>query len=408
MECVHFNLRESLSEQLKRYPTEMIERVSTLELSFNIDGLPIFKSSRSHLWPILCAFHLNPISVFPVTLTLGPTKLKDLDFAEEAINDIQELLDNGLDGKKIRIRCFVCDAPARAMVKKIKQYSGYFGCDKCTQKGTWVSGQVTYPEVDNFTLRTNEAFRAEMTIRQENETAPVSPFLRLPLDMIQQFPIDYMHQACLGVMKKLITEWVRGDRKVRLSAGQINEVTQRLLSLRNAIPNCFARKPRNLEDIDRWKATELRQFAVYTGKIVLKCILSDQLYDHFMAFSVALSLLLCPTLAREHNRYSKELMQYFIEKTKELYGDHFLVYNIHSMVHLSEEAMAFGSLDACSAFIFDNYLAKLKRLVRSGRKPLVQLVKRLTEMSTSPLSVVASKSKTKRPNNAFTLAEGKC
>ncbi|MGL5119564.1 MAG: hypothetical protein ACRC7H_10275, partial [Plesiomonas shigelloides] len=192
------------------------------------------------------------------------------------------------------------------------------------------------------------------------------------------------------------------------SAGQINEVTQRLLSLRSAIPNCFVRKPRNLEDIDRWKATELRQFAVYTGKIVLKGILSDHLYDHFMAFSVALSLLLCPTLAREHNRYSKELMQYFIAKTKELYGDHFLVYNIHSMVHLSEEAMAFGSLDACSAFPFENYLGKLKRLVRSGKQPLVQLAKRLTEMSTSPLSVVTSRSKTKRPNNAFILAEGKC
>ncbi|KAA0708859.1 hypothetical protein E1301_Tti011794 [Triplophysa tibetana] len=172
MECVHFNLRESLSDQLKRYPTEMIERVSTLELSFNIDGLPIFKSSRTHLWPILCAIHLNPISVFPVTLTLGPTKPKDLEFAEEAINDIQELLDNGLDGKNIRIRCFVCDAPARAMVKKIKQYSGYFGCDKCTQKGTWISGRVTYPEVDNLTLRTNEAFRAEMAIQMS--TSPLS------------------------------------------------------------------------------------------------------------------------------------------------------------------------------------------------------------------------------------------
>lgn len=250
-------------------------------------------------------------------------------------------------------------------MKKIKQYSGYFGCDKCTQKGTWVSRRVTYPEVDNLTLRTNETFRAEMARRQENEAMSVSPFLTLPLDMVQQFPVDYMHQACLGVMKKLITEWIRGDRKVRMSAGQIKEVTQRLLSLRKVIPNCFARKPRNLEDIDRWKATELRQFAVYTGKIVLKGILSEQLYDHFMAFSVALSLLLCPTLAVDHNSYSHELMKYFVKKTKELYGDHFLVYNIHSMVHLSEEAMAFGSLDACSAFPFENYLAQLKRLVRS-------------------------------------------
>ncbi|KAF4118753.1 hypothetical protein G5714_000804 [Onychostoma macrolepis] len=193
-----------------------------------------------------------------------------------------------------------------------------------------------------------------------------------------------------------------------MSAGQISNVTQRLLSLRKVIPSCFARKPRNLEDIDRWKATELRQFAVYTGKIVLKGILADQLYDHFMVFSVALSLLLCPTLAVEHNSYSKGLMKYFVGKAGELYGDHFMVYNVHSMVHLPEEAMAFGSLDACSAFPFDNYLGKLKRLVRSGKQPLIQVVKRLEEMSKSPLSVEASKPKFKRPNNAFILDEGKC
>lgn len=76
---------------------------------------------------------------FPLTLTHGPTKPANLDFAEEAINDIQELFENGLDGKKVKIRCVVRDAPARAMVKKIKQYSGYYGCDKRTQKGTWVS-----------------------------------------------------------------------------------------------------------------------------------------------------------------------------------------------------------------------------------------------------------------------------
>lgn len=93
----------------------------------------------------------------------------------------------------------------------------------------------------------------------------MSLFVKLPVDMIDKFPIDYMHEACLGVTQKRITVWMRGDRYV-----QINQVTQRLLSLRKAIQSCFVRKPRGLEDIDRWKATELRRFAVNTGKIVLK------------------------------------------------------------------------------------------------------------------------------------------
>ncbi|KAA0721339.1 hypothetical protein E1301_Tti019761 [Triplophysa tibetana] len=136
----------------------------------------------------------------------------------------------------------------------------------------------------------------------------------------------------------------------------------------------------------------------------------DALYDHFMAFSVALSLLLSPSLAVVHNKYSTELMTYFVAKTKDLYGEQFMVYNIHSMIHLPAEAIHFGSLDACSAFPFENFLGKLKRLVRSGKQPLVQVAKRLMEISVSPQTqfVVAAKCKLSRPNNGFILGEGKC
>lgn len=95
MECVLFNLRESLNEQMHRYPKEITEGVCTLEVFYNIDSLVIFKINRTHRWSIFCAIHLSPISVFLITLTLGPTKPKNLDFTEEAIKDIQELLNNG-------------------------------------------------------------------------------------------------------------------------------------------------------------------------------------------------------------------------------------------------------------------------------------------------------------------------
>ncbi len=84
--------------------------------------------------------------------------------------------------------------------------------------------------------------------------------------MIEKFPADYMHQCCLGVMRKLILFWLRGPKGIRLSSSQIKQVSDRLVALRPCIPNVFARKPRCLGDIDRWKGTELRQFALYTGK----------------------------------------------------------------------------------------------------------------------------------------------
>lgn len=145
------------------------------------------------------------------------------------------------------------------------------------------------------------------------------------------------------------------------------KVSVKLCKLRSYIPDVFAQKPRRLEDVDRWKATELRQFALYTGKIVLKGILKEQLYEHFMTFSVALSILVCPKLARQYNSYAHELLTYFVAQGKHLYGEEFLLYNVHSMVHLAS--------DECSAFSFENYLHQLKRQVRSGRSPLSQIVK---------------------------------
>lgn len=71
---------------------------------------------------MLCAIvNIKPVIVFPVVLTCGDSKPNDLEFLEELINDLNNALKNGVqDGERIlsvTIRCVVCDAPARALVK---------------------------------------------------------------------------------------------------------------------------------------------------------------------------------------------------------------------------------------------------------------------------------------------------
>ncbi len=61
----------------------------------------------------------------------------------------------------------------------------------------------TYPEVDNLTLRTDQSFR-ECQQPEHHHEEKISSFSVLPIDMVKSFPIDYMHQNCLGVMKKML------------------------------------------------------------------------------------------------------------------------------------------------------------------------------------------------------------
>ena len=226
--------------------------------------------------------------------------------------------------------------------------------------------------------------------------------------MVKQFPIDYMHQLCLGVMRKLILLWMRGKPDVKMSSGHVEAVSKKLMELKPFIPNTFARKPRGLKEVDRWKATEFRQFLLYTGKIALSGILRPDLYEHFMVLTVASSILVSPTLAQSHKDYATQLMSYFVEQGRVLYGDEFLVYNVHSMLHLADVVGEFGSLDACSSFPFENYMQRLKRLVRLGKNPIAQIAKRISEYSGEVVHVGEPAISLKAPDNAFMLSDSSC
>jgi hypothetical protein len=411
MQYFYMDISKQLKKCVKAFPEWQRRNINDLEISLNIDGLPLFKSSSTCVWPILCAIvSVKPARVFPVALCCGQTKPKNLDFLCDTVQDLKSIMNQGLvvgeQILKVRVRCIVCDSPARAMVLSVKQYSGYEGCDKCTQRGKWL-GRMTYPEILNVELRTDESFREQS---QRARHHGVSPLCELSIDMVKQVPNDYMHSTCLGTMRRLLLTWLRGKAQVRISASQANQISMRLLQLRKFVPKVFARKPRGLLEVDRWKATEFRLFLLYIGKLVLKGILSEELYDHFMALSVAISILVSPSLTASHHGYAHGLLVYFVSRCKELYGEEFLVYNIHSMLHVSADAREFGCLDRCSGFVFENYLQQIKKMVRSGNNPLAQIVKRLSESvcTNSTEHPVDPVILTKAPNNAYILKNSVC
>jgi len=411
MAYFNMGLEQSLLNNFEKYPENVKQSTETIEIALNVDGLPLFRSSSTCVWPVLCCIMIKPFTVFPAALTLGTSKPSNLDFLLDTISELHRMIQDGFQYQErnlnVLLKCIVCDAPARALVRLTKQYSGYYGCERCTQKGAWY-GRVTYPDVDNIVSRTDESFRNQT---QEGHHHGITPMTMLPVDMVKTFPLDYMHQACLGVMRRLLFLWTKGPRTVKLSANQIQIVSQKLLELKHCIPKLFARKPRRLEEVDRWKATEHRQFMLYTGKLVLQDLLRPDLYQHFMTFSIAMAILVSQKLVKTHLAYARGLLVYFVKRGRELYGNEFLVYNVHAMLHIADDAEEFGCLDSCSGFPFENYLGRLKKLVRSRNKALEQLVKRIHEQERSPCNPrvsVNDQVRLERPNNAFVSDSRKC
>ncbi|KAK0148197.1 hypothetical protein N1851_012082 [Merluccius polli] len=96
-----------------------------------------------------------------------------------------------------------------------------------------------------------------------------------------------------------------------------------LPALRNYIPSEFARRPRALAERCRWKATELRQFLLYTGPVVLRGVLQPQIYDNFMLLSVGVYILASPKYFMEMNELANTLLVSFVEHFGQLYGESF-------------------------------------------------------------------------------------
>lgn len=351
-----------------------------IRMQLNIDGLPLFKSTNGQFWPILGRLenYLND-EPFIIGLYYGVTKPKSVDeYLTDFVREMGILERDGFDHAglhfDISISSVICDTPARAFVKCVKSHSGYSGCDKCIQVGRW-NGKMTFPET-NACARDDEAFNE---MRDEDHHKDISPLSALNIGMVSQFPIDYMHLVCLGVMRRLINLWIRGPLRCRLGSNIIDQISNALVGVKGWIPREFARKPRSLREIDRWKATELRQFLLYTGPVILSGRVDDAIFKNFMLFNVGIQLLVNPSLCEQYCEYAHELLVAFVEHFSALYGDNMVVYNVHGLVHLAEDAKRFGSLDATSSFPFENFLCKIKKMVRKPDHPLQQVVRRMSE-----------------------------
>ena len=325
-----------------------------LKLIVNTDGLPLFKSSSLSLWPILIQFgNFQPIGVaFYCGRTKPPFDIFLSDFVSEMVQLIENGILLGLNTFPVEIFSIPSDAPARALLKGIVQHTGYYSCERCTIKGVSVKRRIVFDQnIEEISPRDNKAFQNNLYGEEDDDgkrhQTKECPILRLPIDLINDIPLDAMHLVFLGVMHRMLY-YLRGSVKHintgKLSTAYLSAISKKLDNLNGSFPAEFARQPRGLSELDRWKATELKSFLLYSGPVVLRGFLSPSSWKHFLSLSLAIRM---PSEEDDNIRNQN------LESAKEHYGETFCVYNVHGLLHLADDVQRFqASLVKFSCFQF--------------------------------------------------------
>lgn len=376
----HFGVSDAVTKLLNKY--KLINSLQSVNICVNIDGLPISKSNGSQLYPVLCNLHDNFSVVEVIGLYHGFAKPSDANsFLAHFIDEIVKLTKDGFlyNGRvyPFKLLGLICDAPAKSFVLFTKGHTGYSSCSKCYIEGDFVKSRICFSQTNNLRLRSDADFKQKI---DEDHHTGTSLFESIPeFDMVKNIPLDPMHLIYLGVVRKLLFLWVYGKPPQKLPAIKISKISEMLIAHKAEMPCEFVRKPRSLFEIKHFKATEFRQFLCYTGPVVLKSVLSFDMYTNFLCLHVATVIFSRRDYLRELGEYAHTLLKYFIETFIVLYGEEHASHNVHNLIHLYEDTKIFGILESFSAFPFENYLQKLKRLIRKGDKPLAQIVKRKME-----------------------------
>lgn len=162
-----------------------------------------------------------------------------------------------------------------------------------------------------------------------------------------------MHMADPGITKKML-EYIFNNNSTVVINCDINKViTQQIVFLSPYIPKEFQRKPRGIDELPRWKATEYRKFALYYGPLVLKDHVHDDFYNEFLLFHVAYRLISTPRHYQENVDMADKLLQKFVINFEKFYGECSVVFNVHSLLHLGMHASKYGIISNFCAYYFE-------------------------------------------------------
>ncbi|KAG0444734.1 hypothetical protein HPB47_013444 [Ixodes persulcatus] len=280
-----------------------------LTTTFNTDGSPLYKSSRSCVRPIQLI-----INELPPTVRINHCALAGLwfgsthpdmglfmtNFVEEvtSLDTVTWKNDSTVMTSKVHALCCCVDAPARAEVRNHTHFNGYLGAPGSLRHRGAVPDEERTPEGVPRDMKL--ALQSGVSL---NGVKGSSPIATLPnFNLVWGFNVNYMHCVLLGFarhfMEYLLNSTNCHDDFYIGSPSLVAEINQRLLSIRP--PHCVTRLPRPVGDRNFWKDNEWWQWFLF---YCLPC----------------------------------HLMQRFVAQVERLYErESCITYNVHQLLHIQK------------------------------------------------------------------------
>ena len=98
-----------------------------------------------------------------------------------------------------------------------------------------------------------------------------------------------MYSIILVIVRKLLNIYLN-KAPYKISSAQKVIIEERVSVIRKLFPCDFNRKPRSFQEFDRFKASEFRHIVMYTGILISKDILEDEMYSNFLIFMYILRI----------------------------------------------------------------------------------------------------------------------
>ncbi|KAE8750550.1 hypothetical protein FOCC_FOCC002844 [Frankliniella occidentalis] len=391
---------------------------SDFTYTFNMDGLKTSKSSKSEAWPIFMKINELPPNLRQNNVVLAGIWL-DQDyvnfrlFMKTFVKQSNKLSTNGVVWKPNGVddqvsrflpTCCCADAKARAGILNMAQYSGSFGCTFCEHIGIKLEGSMKFPipgtvvhrlrrrrrqeYVERVVIppaprRTHNGIRAAMiyigrhpgTPRIRGVIGPSPLALMLHFNFKSGCSTDDLHPIFKGVtetLTELILEGVPNEYQIGVQERSI--ISRRLASI--LTPTHITRKPRSIDLIHMWKASEWRNWLLYYAIPCLLNIVPVRYLRLLGLLSNAIFLLSRDVIQEEALVEADQCLQEFVQQFQAIYGPARMVFNVHILTHIVECVRNWGPFWAHSTFPFESWNHRIAKTVSSPKGAVDQIAMR--------------------------------